>query len=201
MSLIIFALVLSAFSFKPTEDPSKSNALQFFINGFVGYGMSNFELDEAVGDLDQASYIPGGLQFLYLAGSNFRVGAETEICLSEFKCEDSRNNNELEVSLNMIGLVVQYFPAEAFFLRGGVGSYSGSGEYYDDYYGSTGKGDIESGLGFNLGAGYITNVSNNFYGGIEGIYHIASLELDDSSDTGSYDFNHWSARVFFGIAF
>lgn len=201
MSFITSMVLLSALIFKPGLDAGKIDDLNFFLCGFIGYGMSAFELEDAVGNLEQGSYIPGGLQFLYSINQSFRVGAEVETCLSPFTCEDADNPNELEISMGTIGLVAEFLPTEQFFIRGGVASYSGSGEYYDDYYGSTGRGDVESGIGFNVGAGYITNISGNFYGGVEGVYHIVSLQLDDDFDTNTYDFNHWAARAFVGIAF
>ncbi|MBN1435069.1 hypothetical protein JW921_09935 [Candidatus Fermentibacterales bacterium] len=200
MSLFLTALL----SMSLVAGGGSSTPGKYSVYGFLGYGMSAFD-EDFLDPWDQEAYVPAGAQFFYQVSPKFQVGAEFELCAKEFSWEEEYYeagyywDETLDLSMTTIGLVGRYFIAESFFARGGVASYSGSVEYYDEWYGYTVDGDLESGIGFNIGGGYLTNVSPKVYAGVEGVYHIVSLEPEDFNE--SYDFNHWAFRGMIGTGF
>jgi len=202
MLSMVAALIISV----PSDTLDEKFSPTYSIFGFFGYGMSAFE-DEFIHDADQSSYIPGGLQFYYDITPTIRIGAEYKLTLSQFKFEGSPSGAvyyyDYEGSLSSISVLGKIFIFDGAFGRAGFGTYSGSGKqtnyepdgtvwYIDEI-------DLDSGIGFNIGAGYLTQLSDQYYGGVEGVYHIVSLEPDDEDN--SYDFNHWAIQLFGGITF
>lgn len=174
--------------------------------GFLGFGMSQFEDDIlAEGDyvtLDNGSYIPAGVAFFYQVSPKFQLGAEVEVAASPFSGDYTWNDGyesgtgEWEMSMTTVGAVAKFLPSNEFYLRGGVANYSGEIEGEDAY--GTGEVDMESGIGFNFGAGYVTPLSENVFGALEGVYHMVSLKPDVPVPADDLEFNHYAVRAMIG---
>ena len=182
-----------------------------YLYGFIGYGLSSIEESFYVYDgstltyveTENGSYVPAGAQFFYQISQKFQIGAEYELCLSDFSGDYTwydygSGPGEWEISMNTLGAVARVLLREDIYLRGGVANYSGNLKF-EDYY-TVGKWDFKSGVGFNFGAGYITMLSESVYGGIEGIYHMVSLEPDVLGDADELQMDHYALRVMIGTS-
>lgn len=204
--LLLIGTILSVIILEPGPNPDGTNTQRGFFFSFAGYGMSAFE-DDVIGDMGQGSYVPTGVQLLYGVTPEIRIGVEFEFTGKMFTSSgeyyDENHQGYFEeknqVYMNAISLIAEYFINDEIFLRGGVARYSGWSQCYDGYYGEWYNVDLESGIGFNFGGGYLMHLSETKYVGLDGIYHIVSLEPEGAGE--SFGFNHWAARVSIGTGF
>jgi len=203
--MLLISILLSILILDPGSNPDGADTQKGYYGGFSGYGMSAFE-DNVIGNMGQGSYIPTGLQFVYRVTPEIGIGAEFEFTGSMFSSSgeyaDSSGHyfdEKYKVYMSNIGLIMKYSISDAVFLRGCIARYSGWNEYYDGYTREWIIIDLKSGIGFNLGGGYLMQIFEKQYIGIEGVYHIVSLEQETTGE--SYGFNHWAARLLLGMGF
>jgi len=179
--------------------------------GFLGFGMSQLDEDMFTAEgsemyyneVDNGSYVPAGAVVLYQVSPRFQLGAEVEVCASSFSGDYTwydeygySGEGEWETSMTTLGATARFLATNDIYLRGGVASYSASQEAEDEY--SAIDFDYESGFGFNFGAGYITPLSETVFGGLEGVYHIVSLEPDLPYAMDDIKLDHYAVRAMIG---
>ena len=203
--MLLISLLLSILILDPGSNPDEADTQKGYLCWFLGYGMSAFE-DNVIGNMGQGSYIPTGVQFCYRITPEIGIGAEFEFTGSMFsgsgEYADSSEqyfDEKYKVYMNTIGFIMKYSISDAVFLRGCIARYSGWSQYYDGYSGEWSNIDLRSGIGFNFGGGYLMQILEKQYIGIEGVYHIVSLEQETTGE--SYGFNHWAARFLLGMGF
>ena len=204
--LLLTTVMLSALILEPVLNSDTTDTHKCFFFAFAGFGMSAFE-DDITCDMGQGYYIPTGVQFLYKITPEIGIGAEFEFTGRMFTSsgeyyDDTHGEyfvEKYQIYMNTIGLITEYFITDEVFIRGGIARYSGWSQYYDGYYDEWSNVDLESGIGFNFGAGYLMRLSETMYAGLNGIYNIVSMKPETAVE--SYGFNHWAARISIGTGF
>ncbi len=204
--LLLIATMLSAIILEPGLNSEIADTHKGFFFGFAGFGMSAFE-DDVTGDMGQGFYVPTGVQFLYRVTPEIGIGAEFEFTGRMFTSSGEYYDDiqgeyfeeKYQIYMNTIGLIAEYFVTDEIFMRGGIARYSGWTQYYDGYTDEWDNTDLESGIGFNFGAGYLMRLSETMYAGLDGIYNIVSLKPEAADE--SYGLHHWAARISLGTGF
>jgi opacity protein-like surface antigen len=206
-----FAIVIVMLAFFALQ----AGAEGFGASGFIGFGKAMFSDDDFedelyITDWEQASYFPGGLQLHYAPSPKFHVGAEVEFCLGGFNNDGETIVQGAEVDAEYSTKMTKFGAFGRFlvptgnlspFVRAGLGFYSGKME--EEISGNEYDYDLNSGLGFNFGGGLLYDVAPNVFIGMEGTFHIVSLEaeadwMDDEEKVG---LNHLNVRALVGASF
>jgi hypothetical protein len=219
MKRVLIALIVTLFL-------TISLQAQISVGIYSGFGQSSFDEDilGEGGKIEQAGYIPAGLQIGYnLSKMDFGavfVGAEINYSLVPFTfgmSDDIGNGTENLADFKINQMVIAALVKIKFgksnikpFVRLGGGSYTGGAdlEYTEKIkqfvLQQTGQKledeeiDIKSAFGFNIGAGADFNLGSSSVLFGEFVYHIVSREVDQKG-AESFGANNWAAHL--GIQF
>lgn len=197
---------------------------QVSIGIYSGFGQSSFDEDilGEGGKVEQAGYIPAGLQLLYklpqMSFGAIYLGAEIDYAVVPFTFEmndDIGNGPEkladFKINQMIIGALVKIkFGQNSLkpFLRVGGGAYTGGAdieytdkikELFQQQYSTTLEDeeiDIKTAFGFNIGAGADLSIGSSNVLFAEFVYHMVSREADGDG-AESFSANNWAAHVGF----
>ncbi|MCW8848942.1 MAG: porin family protein [Melioribacteraceae bacterium] len=201
-----------------------SSQAQISVGIYSGFGQSSFDEDilGEGGKVEQAGYIPAGLQLLYkLPNMSFGaiyLGAEVDYAVVPFTFEmsdDIGNGPEKLADFKINQMVIGALVKVKFgqnnlrpFLRLGGGAYTGGAdieytekikELFQQQYNSTLEDeeiDIKTAFGFNIGAGADLKIGSSNALFAEFVYHMVSREAD-GDDSESFSANNWAAHIGF----
>jgi len=170
---------------------------------YAGYGISLFDEIDFV---DQANYIPFGVQVLF--GDRIQFGGEFNHAIVPFMFEfamDGQTYGDLIVNQTVIGGIVRVnfgSGRSQRYIRGGVGLYSGNQKFDvdDDLIEQVGLEsftlEMESAVGYNIGIGISSRGRTAYF--METVYHGVSRKLKDM-DTDAAHMHNLAVHV--GIQF
>lgn len=195
---------------------------QVSVGVYTGFGQSSFDDDSfgEGGDLEQAGYIPAGLQIGFnlpkMDFGTIYLGAEIDYAVVPFTFEmsdDIGNGNEkladFKINQMVIGALVKVkFGSNNIkpFIRLGGGAYLGGAdlEYTDEFkklvleeYDQSLEDeeiDFKSAFGFNIGGGADFQIGSSTAIFAEFVYHMVSREVDEEG-AESFGANNWAAHV------
>lgn len=195
---------------------------QVSVGVYAGFGQSSFDDDSfgEGGSLEQAGYIPAGLQVGFnlpkMTFGTIYLGAEIDYALVPFTFEmsdDVGNGNEKLADFKINQMIIGALVKVKFgnnnikpFIRLGGGAYTGGAEieYTDEFkklvleeYEQSLEDeeiDFKSAFGFNIGAGADFQIGSTTAIFAEFVYHMVSREIDEEG-AESFGANNWAAHV------
>jgi opacity protein-like surface antigen len=163
---------------------------RFTVSALTGYTMSAFEDQE-----DAAGTLPIGVLVGYKAAPNLEVGVELNHALGGFGFEFDYSGTKITTTFNqtIFGVFGKYHFTENIlkpYAKLGVGYYTGNADVEYELNGDkqSSTGDIDSAIGFNLGAGLIQSAKGFF---AEFNYHIVTRKVEGESG----GMNSWAILI------
>ncbi|MBN2009838.1 porin family protein [candidate division KSB1 bacterium] len=183
-----FVMMLLGISLIAAPVLAQSNLV---VSAFTGYSMSAFEDQESA-----AGTLPLGITVGHPVNSSLEVGGELNYALGGYNFESNVSGGKLTTTFNQ--LVVGAFGKYHFqnsskyapYAKAGLGFFTGDAQMEFEYNGQKQKSDsnIDSGVGFSLGAGI--KVNKNVF--TEFNYNIVSRKPDGGN---SFGMNTWGILV------
>ena len=163
---------------------------RFTVSALTGYTMSAFEDQE-----DAAGTLPIGVLVGYKAAPNLEVGVELNHALGGFGFEFDYSGTKITTTFNqtIFGVFGKYHFTENIlkpYAKLGVGYYTGNADVEYELNGDkqSSTSDIDSAIGFSLGAGLIQSAKGFF---AEFNYHIVSRKVEGESG----GMNSWAILI------